>query len=59
MSRHMMEEKIAAIEKLKRIVERLDVTQNMLEAELNDAWNSLDKMKEDNTLVWQSYVYNS
>ena len=59
MSRHMMEEKIVAIEKLKRIVERLDVTQNMLEAELNDAWNSLDKMKEDNTLVWQSYVYNS
>ena len=55
---HVMEEKMAAIEKLKRIVERLDVTQNMLEAGLSDAWNSLDKMKED-TLVWQSYVYNS
>ena len=58
-SRHVMEEKMAAIEKMKRIVEELDGTQNMLEAGLSDAWNSLDKMKEENTLVWQSYVYNS
>ena len=58
-SRHVMEEKMAAIEKMKRIVEEQDGTQNMLEAGLSDAWNSLDKMKEENTLVWQSYVYNS
>ena len=44
MSRHVMEEKMAAIEEMKGIV---------------DVWNSLDKMKEENTLVWQSYVYNS
>ena len=59
MSRHVMEEKMAAIERMKRILEELDGTQNMLEAGLSDAWNSLDKMKEENTLVWQSYVYNS
>ena len=58
-SRHVMEEKMAAIEKMKRIVEELDGTQNMLEAGFSDAWNRLDKMKEENTLVWQSYVYNS
>ena len=58
-SRHVMEEKIAAIEKMKGIVEELDGTRNMLEAGLSDTWNSLDKMKEENTLVWQSYVYNS
>ena len=57
--RHVMKEKMAAIEKLKRIVGELDGTQNMLEAGLNDARNSLDKMKEENTLVWQSYLYNS
>ena len=58
-SRHVMEEKMAAIEKLKRIVEELDATQYKLEARIKDAWNRLDNMKEDNTLVWQSYVYNS
>ena len=58
-SRHVMEEKMTAIEKMKRIVEELDGTQNVLEARLSDAWNSLDKMKEENTLVWQRYVYNS
>ena len=58
-SRHVMEENMAAIEKMKRIVEELDGTQNMLEAGLSDAWNSLDKTKEENTLVWQSCVYNS
>ena len=58
-SRHVMEEKMASIEKMKRIVEELDGTQNMLEAGLSDAWNTLDKMKEENILVWQSYVYNS
>ena len=58
-SRHLMEERMATIEKMKGIVEELDGTQNMLEAGLSDAWNSLDKMKEENTLVWQSYVYNS
>ena len=58
-SRHVMEEKMAAIEKMKRIVEELDGTQNLPEAGLSNAWNSLDKMKEENTLVWQSNVYNS
>ena len=58
-SRHVMEEKMAAIEKLKRFVEELDATQYKLEAGINDAWNRLDNMKEENTLVWQSYVYNS
>ena len=51
MSRHVMKEKMDAIEKMKRIVEELDGTQNMLEAGLSDVWNSLDKMKEENTLV--------
>ena len=58
-SRLVMEEKMATIKEMKRIVEELDGTQNMLEAGLSDARNSLDKMKEENTLVWQSYVYNS
>ena len=58
-SRHVMEEKMAAIEKLKRFVEELDATQYKLEAGIKDAWNWLDNMKEENTLVWQSYVYNS
>ena len=58
-SRHVMEEKMAAIEKMESIVEDLDGTQNVLEAGLSDAWNRLDKMKEENTLVWQSYVCNS
>ena len=58
-SRHVMEEKMAAIKEMKRIVKELDGTQNMLEAGLSDTWSSLDKMKEENTLVWQSYVYNS
>ena len=51
-SRHLMQEKMAAIEKMKRIVEELDGTQNILEAGLSDAWNSLDKMKEENALVY-------
>ena len=60
MSRHVMEEKMAAIERMKRILEELDGTQNILEAGLSDAWNSLDKMKERECPgIWQSYVYNS
>ena len=50
-SRLVMEEKMATIKEMKIIVEELDGTQNMLEAGLSDARNSLDKMKEENTLV--------
>ena len=43
-------------DQLKGIVEELDAAQNMLEAEINDAHNRLDKMKEENILVWQGSV---
>ena len=55
-TRRAMEEKLVAIDKLKGIVEELDATQNMLDTRIDDAQNRLDKMKEENILVWQGSV---